>query len=116
MSTTSTSVSLVSPAKEIVERLEACLNANGLTKTQEHFAGMEQILSALPWWGMVKTAADRLFAKERKRQEKLELAHIRAGAPKVTQILPAATSGVDVNSSGNNIAKFIKIEDHDENN
>lgn len=98
MSTTGTSAPFVSPAKEIVERIRACLEADGLEQAKKYFEGMEHILSSLSWWREVKAAADKLFSDERKRLEKLELARAEASAPKVYQILPTAQSGVNVNN------------------
>lgn len=108
---------VVSPA-EIVERITASLKAKGLEKTQEDYDGMEHLLSGLPWWSMVKSEADILFADERKRLEELELARAKATAPNVYQFMPSATAGidmdVDVKSPGNTIARTIKIERKDE--
>ena len=107
----------ISPAA-IVERVRACMDANGLEKTQVYFEGMEHLLSGLPWWSEVKSAAESLFADERKRLEELELARARASAMQIYQFMPGATTGidmgVDVNTPGNNIARTINIDKKDE--
>ena len=71
MSNQSPLPTVVSPT-EIVERIAASLKAKGLQRTQEDYEGMEHLLSGLAWWNEVKTAADTLFANERKRLEELE--------------------------------------------
>ena len=71
------------------------MKAYGLERTLSYFQGMEQLLSRLPWWAEVKSAADDLFAKERERQEQLELARAKAAAPYVYQLLPTARSGIE---------------------
>ena len=55
---------------------------------------MEHLLSGLPWWNWVKTEVEELFAKERERLERLELARAKAAAPVVYQLLPTAQTGI----------------------
>jgi DNA-binding Xre family transcriptional regulator len=38
------------------------MKAYGLERTLSYFQGMEQLLSRLPWWAEVKSAANDLFA------------------------------------------------------
>ena len=60
---------------------------------------MEALLSGLACWSEVKTAADTLFANERKRLEDLELARAEAAATKLYQFMPGATTGVTMNNT-----------------
>ena len=83
-------------ATEIVACVRSCLRSKGLERTQEYFDGMEHLLSGLPWWNWVKTEVEELFAKERERLERLELARAKAAASVVYQLLPTAQTGIGV--------------------
>lgn len=95
MSTKSTLPPVVSPA-DLAECVAAYMEAHGLEKTQQHFEGMEHLISRLPCWAEVKSKVEGLFANERKRLEKLELERAKAAAPNIYQVLPAATAGVSM--------------------
>lgn len=79
---------------EIVECLKACIKYQGLERTFNDFQSMERLLSRMPVWAEVRLAAESLFAEERQRQVELELAHARAAAPNIYQVLPSAMTGV----------------------
>lgn len=83
----------VSPA-EIVECVRTYLNAKGLERTWSDFEGMERLLSRLPFWAEVKQASEELFAEERRREEELAMARVRAAAPTILQMMPSAQAGV----------------------
>lgn len=83
-------------ATEIVACVRSCLRSKGLERTQDYFDGMEHLLSGLPWWNGVKTEVEELFAQERERLERLELARAKASAPNVYQLLPTAQAGIGV--------------------
>ena len=84
-------------ATEIVACVRSCLRSKGLERTQDYFDGMEHLLSGLPWWNGVKAEVEELFAQERERLERLDLARAKAAAPtNVFQLLPKAQAGIGV--------------------
>jgi hypothetical protein len=97
----------ITSAEIIVERLRVSIKTRGLEATIHDFEGMERLLSGLPFWPEVKAGAEIVFAEERERLEQLELARAKATAPNVYQFMPAAQSGMNVNSPGNFIGKTI---------
>ena len=84
-------------ASQIVECIAACVKTKGLQSALEDFEGMQNILSSLHIWNLIKQGADAIFADERKRLEQLELARAKAAAPAVYQILPSAQNGINMN-------------------
>ena len=84
-------------ASQIVECIAACVKTKGLQSALEDFEGMQNILSSLHIWNLVKQGADAIFADERKRLEELELARAKASAPSVYQIMPSAQNGINMN-------------------
>lgn len=54
-------------ASQIVECIAACVKTKGLQSALEDFEGMQNILSSLHIWNLVKQGADAIFADERKR-------------------------------------------------
>ena len=84
-------------ASQIVECIAACVKTKGLQSALEDFEGMQNILSSLHIWNLIKQGADAIFADERKRLEELELARAKASAPSVYQILPSAQNGINMN-------------------
>ena len=84
-------------ASQIVECIAACVKAKGLESALKDFEGMQNILSSLNVWSLVKPQADAIFAEERIRREELELARAKASAPSVYQIMPSAQNGINMN-------------------
>lgn len=83
----------ISPA-EIAGRVEARIKVCGLKQTLVDFEAMERILSGLDCWAEVKRLCEQLFVEERKREQRVELEHLRAMAPSIYQILPTAKTGI----------------------
>lgn len=54
---------------QIVECIAACVKTKGLQSALEDFEGMQNILSSLHIWNLVKQGADAIFAEERIRLE-----------------------------------------------
>ena len=84
-------------ASQIVECIAACVKTKGLQSALEDFEGMQNILSGLQIWNLIKQEADTIFANERMRLEQLELARVKAAAPSVYQIMPSAQNGINMN-------------------
>ena len=82
---------------QIVECIAACVKTKGLQSALEDFEGMQNILSSLHIWNLIKQGADAIFADERIRLEELELARAKASAPSVYQIMPSAQNGINMN-------------------
>ena len=93
----------ISPA-EILQGLEAHIDAEGLQQAQADFRAMEGILSGAGQWSEVKRLCMELFAKkresERQREQAAELERLRAAAPNFYQLLPTAQTGVSVDGGG----------------
>lgn len=89
----------ISP-EDILQGLEAHVDAVGLQQAQADFRAMEGILSGLSQWSEVKRLCMELFARkresERQREQKAELERLRAAAPSIFQMLPTAQMGVSV--------------------
>ena len=98
---------------QIVECIAACVKTKGLQSALEDFEGMQNILSSLNIWNLIKQGADAIFAEERIRLEQLELARAKAAAPAVYQILPSAQNGINVNNPTFDGAMY-EIKDNNE--
>lgn len=89
----------ISPA-EILQGLEAHIDAVGLQQAQADFRATECILSGISQWSEVKRLCMELFAEkreaERQREQAAELERLRAAAPNIFQVLPTAQMGVSV--------------------
>ena len=57
---------------QIVECIAACVKTKGLQSALEDFEGMQNILSSLHIWNLIKQGADAIFAEERIRLEELK--------------------------------------------
>ena len=84
---------------EIVESISACLDAHGLDRTLKDYEGMEHLQSGRPYWPEIKAGAERMFAKERKRLEQLELARAKASAPNYYQMFPTAEAAIKMDNT-----------------
>lgn len=98
---------------QIVECIAACVKTKGLQSALEDFEGMQNILSSLHIWNLIKQGADAIFAEERIRLEELELARAKASAPSVYQIMPSAQNGINVNNPTFDGAMY-EIKDNNE--
>ena len=96
----------------VVEVVRSIIEIEGLEAARAFFEHMNKYFSTERGWAETAMEVRDLFAEvsrmERKRQVELELARIRAAAPNIFQLLPAAQSGViqldnhSVNMSGDN--------------
>lgn len=128
--TTNTANTLNITKDDVMGVVKRIIKVDGLEAAQTAFKHMNEFFSGMNGWAETTEAAYTLFAEKRKEEKQMqrveELEAQRASASRVVVVSQATSDAksigtaeidkmdVDVNSPGNNVAKFIQFGKDDE--